>query len=84
MRASLVIGILASAVVAFASQTTSVAAHGPLAPSAWQVSSATPAHPAIPAPRGTFYCQPPSCEYAVNASTAFESEVADDLPESMA
>ncbi len=37
-----------------------------------------PAHPL----RGAFYCQPPSFDYAVNASTAFESEVADDLPDS--
>lgn len=85
MRTSLAIGILlAYTAVASASQTTAVAAHGPLPPSAWQASPATPAHLPIPPPRGTFYCQPPSCGYAVNASTAFESEVADDLPESMA
>lgn len=85
MRTSLAIGILlAYATVASTSQMTSVAAHGPLPPSAWQASPATPAHLPIPPPRGTFYCQPPSCGYAVNASTAFESEVADDLPESMA
>ncbi|MCK4512543.1 hypothetical protein KAW64_12440, partial [bacterium] len=61
MRASLVIGtLLASAAVAFASQTTSVAAHGHLPPSAWQASPATPTCLTVPPPRGTFYCQPPS------------------------
>ncbi len=85
MRASLVIGILlASAAAASASQTASVAARGPLPPSAWLAPHATPGHLTVPPPRGTFYCQPPSCDYAVNASTAFESEVADDLPESLA
>ena len=85
MRASLVIGILLmSAAVASASQTTSLAARGPLPPSAWPAPHTIPVHVTPPPPRGTFYCQPPSCEYAVNASTAFESEVADDLPESLA
>ena len=34
--------------------------------------------------REVLYCQPPSFDYAVNASTAFDSEVADDLPDSLA
>ncbi|MFH1689805.1 MAG: hypothetical protein ABIE42_06150 [Candidatus Eisenbacteria bacterium] len=48
--------------------------------------SATGATPdpgtALPS-RGVLYCQPPSFSYAVNASTAYESEIADDLPDSL-
>ena len=40
--------------------------------------------PAAHASPGAFYCQPPSFDYAVNASTAFDSEVCDDLPDSLA
>jgi len=45
--------------------------------------ASTPTHPPARPPRGAFYCQPPSFDYAVNASTAFESEVADDVPDSL-
>ena len=40
--------------------------------------------PATHAMPGAFYCQPPSFDYAVNASSAFDSEVCDDLPDSLA
>ncbi len=85
MRTTLVIGmLLACAALASASQTTSLAARGPLPPSAWPAPPTTPGHLTVTPPRGVFYSQPPSYDYAVNASTAFESEVADDLPESLA
>ena len=45
------------------------------------VSMLVPASHAMP---GAFYCQPPSFDYAVNASSAFDSEVCDDLPDSLA
>jgi len=39
--------------------------------------------PAAQATPRAFYSQPPSFDYVVNASTAFESEVCDDLPDSL-
>ena len=36
-----------------------------------------------PSSRSVLYCQPPSFSYAVNASTAYESEIADDIPDSL-
>ncbi len=37
-----------------------------------------------PASRDAVYCQPPNFGFAANASTPFNSEVADDLPDSLA
>jgi hypothetical protein len=34
--------------------------------------------------RAVFYCQPPAAGYSVNASTAYDSELADDIPDSLA
>ena len=63
------------AIVAALSAGTSLAVRAP---------ASTHTHPPARPPRGAFYCQPPSFDYAVNASTAFESEVADDFPDSLA
>ena len=89
----LVIGILlVSAAVA------SLATPGPVTPTALptdattpaagtslgvRAAAAAPAHLTASLPRCAFYVQPPSFDYAVNASTAFASEVADDLPDSL-
>ena len=84
MRTLLVIGILlAATAVASAALAAPVAAPGPLQPSARPAPPATPGHLTTRTPRDVFYCQPPSFGYAVNASTAYESEVADDLPDSL-
>ena len=84
MRTLLVIGILlASTAVASAVPAAPVAAPGPMQPSARPAFPATPGHLTAPPPREVFYCQPPSFDYAVNASTAYQSEVADDLPDSL-
>ncbi len=48
-----------------------------------QTPATTRTHPPARSPRGAFYIQTPSFDYAVNASTAFASEVADDLPDSL-
>ncbi len=93
MRASLVIGVLL-AFVAVVSLATPGPGTPPALPTAVtapaagtslgvQAPAATHAHLKACPPRGAFYCQPPSFDYAVNASTAYESEVADDLPDSL-
>ena len=92
MRALLVIGVLlASAAVAIATPgagtptAPQAAVNAPAAGTLFDVRApaTTSAHPGAPPPRCAFYVQPPSFDYAVNASTAFESEVADDLPDSL-
>ncbi|MFH1866328.1 MAG: hypothetical protein ABIK85_10630 [Candidatus Eisenbacteria bacterium] len=41
------------------------------------------AHGIAPLWRDVIYCQPPSFSLAVNASTAYGSEIADDIPDSL-
>ena len=93
MRALLIIGILlASAAVALATPgagtptALQTAVTAPAAGTLFDVRApaSTSTHPPAVLRRGDFYCQPPSFDYAVNASTAFASEVADDLPDSLA
>jgi hypothetical protein len=80
--------LLASAALAPARQTESRATGRTLPSSVAPSPAATaledaPFSPAFSPPRGVLYCQPPSFDYAVNASTAFDSEVVDDIPDSL-
>jgi hypothetical protein len=92
MRALLIIGILlASAAMALATPgagtptALQTAVTAPAAGTLFDVRApaSTSTHAPAALRRGGFYCPPPSFDYAVNASTAVASEVADDLPDSL-
>jgi hypothetical protein len=83
MRRSLALMTLFTSVaLAFAAPAT-LASSELLRSSALSVLPATPSDSREPRSREVFYTQAPSFDYAVNASTAFESEIADDLPDSL-
>jgi len=74
---SLVIAALSASLVLVTSPLTGALESGP-------ASSGPVATGVVPAPpRGTIYSQPAAIGFSVNASTEFNSEVADDLPDSL-